>query len=480
MWADAIAALTDSWVGQVLLFYTLGIVVYYWALTALAFVEIRRQKLRAHLLDRESLFQGDEAPPISILVPAYNEGITIVESLRSLVHLHYPTYEIIVINDGSTDDTLDVLKRAFELQPSKRTLRARVPRERVHGVYSSPQHPYLLVVDVVNGKKAMALNIGIALARYPIFCAIDGDSVLEHDTLIQLAQPFYRDSGVVAVGGVVRPANGCVIERGRVREARVPRNPWARFQAIEYLRAMLSGRMTWNMFDSLFIVSGALGMFSREAVMAVGGYRTDTIGEDMELILRLQRWAARKGQRRAVCFIPSVVCWTEVPVHWRPLSGQRARWQQGLAESLWLNRRVWLRGEATLLQRLTYVSVMMVELFGPLVEMAGIVTFVTLAITGRGQSPYALMLLVMVVVGGTMTSWLAIGLEGVACPRYHRTRDVAVLLAYAVIENFGYRQLTVVWRLRGLWRTVRRDASWDPMPRTGFGTVDPPATTRAA
>ncbi len=467
MWNDLLVRLVESWLGGGLLVYSVAVFGQYLVLGALAFVEARRQNRWQRLADRLSLFEGDMAPPISILVPAFNEEPTIVDSVRSLMQLRYPTFELVVVNDGSRDRTLEALVEAFGLRPTRRVLRAHVPRGRVRGIYSSPHHPHLVVLDVVNGGKAQALNLALAFSRHPLFLAIDADSIMERDTLLQLALPFYEDSTVLVVGGVVRPANGCVVEKGRVVAAGVSRSHWARFQIVEYLRGMLLGRMGWEYFDSLYIVSGALGLFSREAVLAVGGYRTDTLGEDMELVMRIQRWAGEQGRRAVVRFIGSAVCWTEVPQSARQLARQRARWHQGLAESLWMNRALLSRHRFQLHHGLAFTSQFLVELLGPLFELFGVVLLLGLVLTRRADTPFALRYLMIFVIGGTVVSLMGLMIERVTCPRYRRARDYALLAAYALLDNFGYRQCTALWRVRGIWNALRRKGRWGEMRRRG-------------
>lgn len=483
MWADGLAQASDGWLGRAILAYSLLVVGQYLALHLLALADAVREVRSQLVADRLSLFEADLAPPISILVPAYNEGPTIVESVTSLMQLQYPTTEIIVVNDGSRDDTLERLRQAFGLRESSRTLRARIPRERVRGVYSSPDHPFLVVLDVVNGGKARALNLALAFARHPLFCAIDADSVLERDTLLRLALPFFRDPRMIVTGGVVRPSNGSVVSGGRVVSTRVPRSHLARFQVVEYLRGMLAGRMGWNRMDSLFIVSGALGLFSRDAVMAVGGYRTETLGEDMELVMRLQRWAHRKGRKNAVRFVSSAVAWTEVPETVRTLSRQRSRWHQGLAESLWLNRGLLTRESFTLPRALAFTSQVLVELLGPVVELIGFSVFLGLLVAGRADVPYAVLYGSLWVFGGAINSFMGLVLEGLVCPRYQHAQEVAVFLMYGLVESLGYRQLTAWWRIQGLWSAVTRKRQWGEMTRKGHGggmDAAEAAPTRAA
>ncbi|HEY6866307.1 MAG TPA: glycosyltransferase family 2 protein, partial [Candidatus Eisenbacteria bacterium] len=467
MWNEFPPRASDGWVSWTVAVFALATLAQYLVLNALACVQARRDLVRRRLADRLSLFEGDLAPPISILVPAHDEAPTIVAAVRSLMQLRYPSIEIIVVNDGSTDGTLAELTRAFGLRPSRRTSRERIPRERLRGVYSAPAHPALVVLDVENGGKAHALNIALAFSRHPLFCAIDADSVLERDTLLELALPFYHDASVAVTGGVVRPANGSTIDRGRVVSARVSPRHLARFQTVEYLRAMTTGRMAWDRLDSLYIVSGALGLFSREVVMQVGGYRAETLGEDMELVMRIQRWARRKGRRRAVRFVPGAVAWTEVPERARALARQRARWHQGLAESLWLNRGLALSARPAPRHVAAYLSQLAIELLGPFWELIGLVLLAVQVATARLDPAFAVIYLGVFVLGGTINSLFGIALESVVCPRYRSRRDSVLLMLYAVLESFGYRQLTAAWRARGLWNALRRRHDWDRTARLG-------------
>ena len=311
-------------------------------------------------------------------------------------------------------------------------------------------------------------------------CAIDADSVLERDTLLELALPFYHDASVAATGGLVRPANGSTFDAGRVAAAQLSRRHLPRFQTVEYLRAMLGGRMGWEQLDCLYIVSGALGLFSRQAVMEVGGYRTGTLGEDMELVMRIQRWARRRGRRHAVRFVPGAVAWTEVPERVAALARQRARWHQGLAESLWLNRGLLFSLRPPARHALAYLSQVFVELLGPVWELTGLIVLLAQIATGRLDVPFATTYLGVFVLGGTINSLFGIALESVTCPRYSRLRDSALLVCYAVLENFGYRQLTALFRLRGLWNMLQRRHDWGQSARLGHVAAPAEAEMRRA
>jgi len=480
VWSELWSRLAEGWITAVLGAFALCTLLQYLALNVLACLEGRRERHREHLADRRSLFEGELAPPISILVPAYNEQLTIVDAVRSLMELRYPSTEIIVVNDGSKDRTLETLQQEFLLRPSERTMRADLSRDGFRGVYSSPRYPSLVVVDVENGGKARALNVALAYARHPLVCAIDADSVLERDALLELAQPFYQEDAVAVTGGVVRPANGGRIERGRVLEARVSPHHLARFQTLEYLRGMLVGRLGWDRLDSLFIVSGALGLFSRHAVMAVGGYRTETLGEDMELVMRIQRWAHRTRRPRAVRFVSNAVAWTEVPERVAQLSRQRQRWHQGLAESLWLNRGLLLSAKVSLHHAIAYLTQLFVELLGPIWELLGLILLGFQLAAGRLDAGFATLYVGVFVLAGTINSLFGIALESVVCPRYRRAADSVVLVIYAFLESFGYRQLTAIWRLQGIWNVLHRRRDWGANARLGHAVTAERESRRAA
>lgn len=253
------------------------------------------------------------APPVSVLVPAFNEQLTVVSTVRALLGLNYSHHEVVVVNDGSTDHTLARLVAEFSLVPFPEAYRVRLVTQRIRTVYRSTTHPNLRVIDKENGGKSDALNAGINAARYPLFCAVDADSVLQRESLARAVRPFLEDASTVAVGGTVRLANGCTIVDGFVEKVGLPRNPLALLQVVEYLRSFLFGRLGWSPFNALMVISGAFGVFRKDVVLDAGGYRTDTVGEDMELVMRLHRHCRAAGRRYRIVFIADPICWTEAP-----------------------------------------------------------------------------------------------------------------------------------------------------------------------
>ena len=412
---------------------------------------------------------SDAAPPIALLAPAYNEAMTIAESVRSLLSLHYPSFEVIVVNDGSRDETLQVLIDTFELRPIQRHYDLPINHAPIRGVYGATHQPRLIVVDKENGGKADALNAGINVSRAPIFCSMDADSLLEPDALLRAVRPFVEDpERTVAVGGTVRIANGCTIAHGRVIEVRPPRNLLALLQTVEYLRAFLMARLAWSRINALTIISGAFGLFRRARVIEAGGYTHGTVGEDMELVVKLHRLMRDKGLPYRIGFVPEPVCWTEAPEDLRVLGRQRARWHRGALETFERHSDVLVKPRYGRLAVVGFGYILLVDVLGPIVELLGYLLIPILWMTGVLSTGYLLAFLAVSFTFGVVISVGALALEESELRRFPRARDLVLLTAVAVLENFGYRQLNNLWRLRGVWQYLRRSQSWGTMTRKGF------------
>lgn len=409
------------------------------------------------------------SPPIALLVPAFNEEVSIVESLRSMLALNYPHFEIVAINDGSKDGTLKAMIEGFELVPVVRTFDETVRHKPIRGLYGSPRHPRLLVVDKENGGKSDALNAGINLSRAPIFCAIDADSILESDALLRAVRPFIEEPvRTVAVGGTIRIANGCRIENGRVVRIGLPRNLLALFQTVEYLRAFLMARLAWSRVKTLTIISGAFGLFRRQIAVAVGGYSHDTVGEDFELIVKIHRHMRDRGEDYAVTFIPEPVCWTEAPESLTVLGRQRSRWQRGALETFVRHRDMLFRKRYGRIGWVGLPHVLVVDVLGPPIEVMGYVLIPLLWLLGLLAVDYLLAFLALTFVYGVFVSVGSLILEEIELQRFPKARDITVLTLAAIFENFGYRQINNLWRLRGHWQFLRGKQGWGTMTRVGF------------
>ncbi len=408
-------------------------------------------------------------PPITLLAPAYNEAATVKDSILSLLALDYPKFEVIVINDGSKDSTLDVLKENFSLEPVDRSVDEAAAHAPILDVYRSREHPKLLVIDKENGGKADALNAGLNYARTPIVCSMDADSILETDALLRAVQPFIEDpEHVVAVGGTVRIANGCTIRHGQLQTVGVSRNPLALFQTVEYLRAFLLARLAWSRLGALTIISGAFGLFRRSAVVEIGGYAHGTVGEDMELVIRLHRRAIETRSRQRIVFLPEPVCWTEAPETMEMLGRQRARWHRGAIETFVRHGDMMTKPRYGRIGLVGMGQVLLFDLIGPILELTGYVLLPVLWALGILNSEYLIAFFSLSIFFGIAISVGALALEEAELRRVSQVRDLVRLFIAAVLENFGYRQLNSYWRLRGLWQWMTGVKSWGEMSRKGF------------
>ena len=446
----------------------------YLGLNFLSILALQRNKQEKLLDELPQVFSGLD-PGISILVPAYNEEATITAAIRSMFQLTYSDFEIIVINDGSKDSTLDVLKREFFLLPFPHAPRDGLATKPVRGVYRSVHYPNLRVIDKENGGKADSLNAGINASRHPLFCGVDADSILARDSLQRVAKPFLNDSRTVATGGTVRVANGCEVSDGFLTRVELPTNIWALFQVVEYLRAFLFGRLGWSQLNAMLIISGAFGLFRTEVVTAVGGYRSNTIGEDMELVVRIHRMLRKQRKSYRIEFVPEPVCWTEAPEDFKTLKNQRIRWQRGLSESLSSNWGLMFSRNGGAPGWLAFPFMVLFEWLGPVVELGGYL-FMAYAYAFGLVSWEAFSAFLMMAVGlGILLSASGLLLEEISFHMYPRFRHLAILALVVVLENFGYRQLNSWWRLVGLYRwATQRESSWGEMKRKGVGQAPRP------
>ena len=462
MWAGLVQPI--EWL---FLAYYLAINLGYLAQNLVAVYSIRRY-LRSSAIDDNDPGYSTVHLPISLVVPAYNESASIVTSIKALLQLEYPDFEVIVVNDGSTDDTLEKLIDAFQLYPYPEAYRIQVPCRAIRATYRSARYRNLRVVNKENGGcKADASNAGINICRYPLVTIVDADGVLQRDSLTRAVRPFLENPATVAAGGAVRIANGCRLRDGFLEEVGLPRNFLALMQVIEYLRAFLFGRMGWEPIGAVLIVSGAFGVFKRTTLIEVGGYDPRAVGEDMELIVRIHRKLKLQGRRYHIGFIPDPVCWTDAPERLKDLGSQRTRWHHGLGQALMLNKELILNPRGGTVSWLAIPFYILFELLGPLVEALGIVVFVTSALFGLIAWADAGIFMLLSLSLGMLLSISAIMLEEFSFPMYRKPRELALLYAAAVLENFGYRQLTVWWRLKGFFRWVSgRRHRWETITRS--------------
>jgi cellulose synthase/poly-beta-1,6-N-acetylglucosamine synthase-like glycosyltransferase len=455
-----------------LIAYLAAINTIYFLLMVLGFFVVRRHHRGLTASEMRSLFRSSLLPSVSVLAPAYNEAATIRQSVRGMLALHYPNHEVIIINDGSKDDTLKILIEEFRLYRSSRQAIGRLATKgAIQAIYESRDPIRLVVVDKANGGKADSLNAGLNVARSDLVAAVDSDSLLEPDALLQVARPFLMDPQTVAVGGIIRVVNGCTVADGKVTSIGLPSSWVARFQVVEYLRAFLGGRVAFSFMDSLLLISGAFGLFRRWAAIEAGGFETATVGEDMELVVRLHHRHRMLKIPCKVVFVPDPVCWTEVPESLKILSRQRNRWQRGTVESLWLHRGMIFNPRYGLVGLFGLPYFVAFEMIGPVVELLGYTFALTGLVLGLIPLSTAALFFMVSIAFGILLSISAILLEEFTLRRYPDPGDVLRLLLAAILENFGYRQLTTVWRARGLVDALRGKKGWGAMERRGFKTT---------
>jgi cellulose synthase/poly-beta-1,6-N-acetylglucosamine synthase-like glycosyltransferase len=442
----------------------------YLALLITAIFKNTLHRYRLASLRLERLKISPFTPPISLLVPAHNEELCIVDSVHSLLRLDYPELEVIVINDGSSDGTLRALKQAFQLRRAQLLYIPEIVSGKVHGLYTSPAETRLLVVDKEStGSKADAVNAGLNVATSPYVCVVDADSILERDALLRIMAVVLSDpSEVVAVGGIVRVLNGCQVSGGRLVKIKLPKGKLEVLQTIEYLRAFLIGREAWSQFNALPIISGAFGIFRKDLVKQIGGFRAAAIGEDFDLVVRLHRYLQEQKMDYHISFVPDPTCWTEVPADLKSLARQRARWHKGLLDTLWPNRDMLLRRRYGRVGWVALPYMWIFEFFAPVVEACGYLTIFLAVVAGTLSRQFLLLFLVFGYAFATMISIGSVLLEELTYRRYSDWREVARMLFYCLLEHFPYRQMTMIWRLQGLWQYLRGDLKWRRLQRTGF------------
>lgn len=435
-------------------------------------LEMRDHLKKEKFIDYDDIITSQIAPGVSILAPAYNEGASIVQNAKSLLSLHYGKTEVIIINDGSKDDTLSKLIEAFNLEKTQFAFRPEIATKPVRGIYKSRNSTFakLIVIDKENGGKADALNAGINIASLEILACIDVDCILSPNAIAKMVRPFMAETNkkVIAVGGVIGVANNCEVTDGTVTSYRIPKSLFGRFQVIEYFRSFLMGRMAWTRINGLVIISGAFGFFKRELVIAVGGYFPKTVGEDMELVVRLRRYMEEKKIPYRVSFVPDPLCWTEVPEDEVILSKQRNRWMRGSIETLQLHKKIGLNPAYGIMGLVSYPYWALFEKMAPVIESIGILYTLVLIASGDFNAFYFFLLFVVMYLLSILISSFSILYEQISFNNYKDKRDLKSLIFIVLIEPFVIHPKLVWWGLLGHWDFIRGKGGWGQMIRTGF------------
>ena len=456
---------------HVIFYLTLILFGSYLLLGIFSAIALRKYLRKNSYINYNSLVLSPLSPKISIIAPAFNESKTIIDNIRTLLSLYYNNFEVVIVNDGSTDNTLELVKESYDLVRVNYYFDYRIPCERIRGVYRSknPSYNRLTVIDKVNGGKADSLNAGINICKSSLFVSIDADSIIEPDSILKLVKPFLeeKDRKVIGTGGVIRIVNSCDVERGHIREIKIPSKILPRLQVLEYTRAFLLGRMAWSQLDGLMLISGAMGIFDRETVINAGGYNIKTVGEDMELVLRMRRYMAEKKLKYEVTYIPDPLCWTEVPSDIKSLRKQRTRWTRGLIDSLRLHRKMFFNRNFKRLGMLGYPYWVFFEWLAPLIAFTGFIYTIYLIIRDALNWPFYLLLFIFVYSFAVCLSTWAILFEEITFHKYKHKRDVLKLIGIAMFEPFFYPVHTYFFFFFNL-EALRGKKGWGKAERSGF------------
>ena len=456
---------------HIIFWLTLVLFTSYLLLGIFSAIALRKYLRKNSYINYNSLVLSPLSPRISIIAPAFNESKTIIDNIRTLLSLYYNNFEVVIVNDGSTDNTFELIKDSYDLVRVNYYFDYRIPCERIRGVYRSknPSYNRLTVIDKLNGGKADSLNAGINICHSDLFVSIDADSIIEADSILKLVKPFLeeKDRKVIGTGGVIRIVNSCDVERGHIREIKIPSQILPRLQVLEYTRAFLLGRMAWSQLDGLMLISGAMGIFDRETVINAGGYSINTVGEDMELVLRMRRYMTDQKQKYEVTYIPDPLCWTEVPSDLKSLRKQRTRWTRGLVESLRTHHHMFFNAKYGRLGMLGYPYWFFFEWMAPLIAFAGFIYTIYLVIVNALNWPFYLLLFLFVYTFAVSLSSWAVLFEEITFHKYKKKRDVLKLLSVALFEPFFYPVHTY-FAIRGNIEALRGKKGWGKAERNGF------------
>jgi len=449
--------------------YMIAIVIAYTSMLIFAFIELRKQyKLDKNASD-EDYIDAFYYKPLSVIIPAYNEEVGIVDSVRSALNLKYPQTELIVVNDGSKDNTQQVVIEQFQMKKIHKVINKQIESKPIIQVYQSEIHHNLYLIEKENGGKADALNAGINFAKYPYFCSIDGDSILDEKSLLRVMKPIIlSNEEVIAAGGNIRIANGLDVQMGSVYQRNLPNRPLVLMQIIEYTRAFMMGRIALAKFNLVLIISGAFSVFAKKWVVEVGGYSVKTIGEDMELVVKLHRYLQENKLKKRIEFVPDPVCWTEAPESLGILRKQRRRWHQGLIESLVKHRKMTFNPKYGKIGMISFPYFWLVECFGPLIELGGYIYMVVAYFSGTFYFEFAILLALLFILYGSVLSAFSILMETWSVNIYSGINNFFKLIIISLTEAFWYRPLTLVWRCEAFIQELLGRKSWGDMKRVGL------------
>lgn len=431
---------------------------------ALIFYITERKKKYKNEIEREFYI------PVSIIVPAYNEEVTIISTIDSLLHLNYKLYEIVVVDDGSSDKTLKTVIDHYNLKKVKKVIRKKLNTKEVKAYYVGMDNVNITLVEKENGGKSDALNAGINAANSPYFLTIDADSILDKNSLTELIKPFMEDSSTIASGGVIKLSNGMEIKNGEPVSYKLPKKYLEMMQTLEYDRTFLGSRTVFDLFNGNLIISGAFGLFKKDTVMQAGGYKTNTIGEDMELVIRLHDFAISNKIPYRITYVPNAICYTQAPNNIKDLKKQRKRWHIGLFQSLMAHKNMLFSPKYKVVGTLSFLYYFVYELFAPFTETIGLIFIVISYFLEMINYKFMLLYYGIYLLFCTIFTITTFFNRTYTKSNNINLKYFLKVVFYAIIENFGFRQLINIYRLTSLLGYRKNKLSWNKVSRNKMET----------
>ncbi|WP_367754390.1 glycosyltransferase [Flavobacterium sp. WC2430] len=454
--------------------FALTAILSYIILAAISAIETIEYMKKNSFVNYKEILSSSISPSISIIAPAYNETLNIVENVRSLLSNHYVNYDVIIVNDGSKDDSLEKLIKAYDLVKVDYLINNQIPTKPLRkGVFKStnPAFEKLIVVDKENGGKADALNTGLNISPNKYVACIDVDCLLLEESLQKMIKPFLEstDEKVIAAGGVIRIANSCIIKDGKLLDVNLPKNLIVRGQILEYLRAFLLGRMAWSKLNGLLVISGAFGLFDKKIAIEVGGYDTKTVGEDMEIIVRMRRHMEEQKIKYKVAYIPDPLCWTEAPDNYKIFISQRNRWTRGTIETLKKHRKIGFNRKYNALGTISYPYWLIYERLAPVIEIMGLFYFLFLLLNHNVKWDYAIAFIVLSYLFTVFFSIITIISEELTYHQYKKKGIGLQLISTAFLEPFTNHPFILYAAIKGNFDYYfNKKIKWGEMTRKGM------------
>lgn len=422
----------------------------YMGLIALGVAANRRRSRERRATNLGRIESSDLTVPVSVIIPAYNEGAALMDTVHSALRMRFPEFEVIVVNDGSTDGTLERLLEAYDLAPRGREMQGRVPTQSVRAVFRSRLDPRLWVIDKENGGKADAANAGLNLMRYRYLLLTDADCIFARDALSRMIRPVnYDPARIVGLGATMRPLNGCDVRDGRVTDCELPPQWLVRFQLMEYASMFLATRLGWSALNAVPVLSGGISLWRKDTLRDMGGFTVTTTHEDLDTTIRIHQHFHAERQDYRIVYLPATVAWTEVPHTWLGIYRQRKRWQRAIFESVWRGRRMWFNPRYGTVGVILMPYLLLYEALGPIVELTSWV--LTLALLALGiVDPLLLLAFLVTAAGLTAATRLAALVIDLV---FYRDRTVGELLrlsATGFMEFWVYRPYLLVARVHAL------------------------------